>query len=322
MDVALAVLDRITPLDVPPGGRVTVRGAAMTSIDGSVFDAAMQWDGLAAGATRGPGLFDLAAGGLRVVEEHPERHAYALAAAGPPSPACAAVGASTCLVPRLDALGYERLHTAGELGQTLSGNVVVEGPVPASLGRVAADVGIRAAAFVVGALAVAALGAIVLALLRRSRSPFRRTRSAAKAALAATQGDPSLAPLHAQIRDLVERAQHLETTRRDLARSLRRVDRAGIDARIAACMGSRRDGAGVLPWLLRERDEAERIEREHASCLAGLERIESALRVVALQAAARREASSEPRRSDPVDAVALELELRAAAMAEADRAVA
>ncbi len=318
MDTWLAPIDRIAAVDVPPGGHLTLRGSVTTSVDGSTFDGAMQWDGLSPGAAREPGLFDLEAGGLHVVERHPERHEYAVVASGAPAPVCARVGAQACLVPRLAALAHERLRTVGELGPTLSGGVAVEGPHPPTLGSVAADVGVRAVAFVGGALVVAALGAVLLALHRRSRSAFARTRRAARQALSATRGDPSLAHLHAQIGELTARALLLESSRRKHARHLRRLDRVAIQARVDARARAGDAGTDVLQWLGRELEEAGRLEREHAACVAGLERIESALRVVSLKARDRHDLGG--RRADPVDAVGLELELRDAALAEADRA--
>src|SRR5579871_1284963 len=132
-------LDRVTALALDPGASVVVHGLVTTSVDGSAFDAAMQWDGLSPGASRAGGLFDLEAGGLRVAVQHPETHEYVLASTGTAGAACAAAGApSPCLVPRLAALAHERLRTQAELAGTLSGGVELEGVVaapPAPLGQ-------------------------------------------------------------------------------------------------------------------------------------------------------------------------------------------
>jgi hypothetical protein len=44
---ALVPLDRVTPISIDPGAQVIVSGCVRTTVDGSTFDALMQWDGLA-----------------------------------------------------------------------------------------------------------------------------------------------------------------------------------------------------------------------------------------------------------------------------------
>jgi hypothetical protein len=298
-------LDRLTAIDMPAGGRVVVRGALTTSIDGSTFDAVA--------------MLDLEAGGLRVAEAHPEAHTYVLAATGSASSACAAVGGKACLVPRLVSLAHERLRTGSELATTLSGGLEVEGPLAPGAREIAAGLAARVAVFLGGMMAVAMLAGAVRRWLRFRRRPLARVRAAARAALAATRGDPTLAPQHVAVGDLVERARQLEAQGRECLERLRRIDREGIARRIEEQTRAGATGAsGTLAWLTRERDEAARLEGEVAATRVGLERIESALRVVALQARdAPRGGAGDP--SEPLDALAQELDLRAASLAEAER---
>ena len=128
---------------------------------------------------------------------------------------------------------------------------------------------------------------------------------------------PTLAAQHAAVGDLVERALQLEAQGRECGERLRRIDRDGIARRIEEQTHS---GAtdDALVWLTRERDEAERLEREVAATRTGLERIESALRVVALRARdAPPDGTIDP--SAPLDALADEIDLRASCLAEAER---
>jgi hypothetical protein len=66
---------------------------------------------------------------------------------------------------------------------------------------------------------------------------------------------------------------------------------------------------------------ATRLESDLASSVVGLERIESALRVVTLRTREHRGTRARAGTGDPVDAVALELELRDEAIGEAERVV-
>ena len=305
---------------------MTLHGVVATSVDGSSFDAAMQWDGLSPGAPATAGLFDLAAGGLRVVEQHPERHEYVLVATDAPGPGArrdrgrGVPGAS-----RVAALAHERLRTERSWRRPLSGGVAME---------------VARAAGLPGSVAV-----------ERRRSRGRLSSSGCswwRPSWRSCSGPPALAhrlraratgggaPLSRR-REAIRRwprsaaastiwcahAQKLEADRRAHLRGLRRIDRAS-DRRAAsthACAPAPRPRSDVLAWLGRERGEADRLEREWHACVVGLERIESALRVVALRALDRGGDARGAPGGDPVDAVALELELRSAAMSEVDRAV-
>jgi hypothetical protein len=314
----LVPLDRVTPLALEPGAHVAIHGIARTSVDGTVFDALAQWDGLSTGASRAGGLFDPVAGGLRITEAHPDRHEYVFESEGTLAPACAAAGVpAPCLVPRLSEIGHERLRTAAELASTLSGAVEVE---PA-LAPVVAPATLRAVATVAGVLGVAAVIVALVAISRRlARSPMGRVRAAARQAMRATRGDTTMQRLRSQVHVLVARAGQLDVARRECARRLRRIDRLGLAKRTEACARSAAPEAGdAMTWLSAEHAEDDRIEADLAASIVGLERIESALRVVAMRARTRRGIRARTRRPDPVDAVAIELELRDEGLAEADR---
>ncbi|MGO9833362.1 MAG: hypothetical protein ACLP1X_04030 [Polyangiaceae bacterium] len=312
------LLDRVTPLALDPGAHVVMHGIARTSVDGTVFDALAQWDGLSTGASRAGGLFDPVAGGLRMTEAHPDRHEYVFESEGTPAPACAAAGVpSPCLVPRLAEIGHERLRTAAELASTLSGAVEVEPALAPAL----APATLRAVATVAGVLGAAAVIMALVAISRRlARSPMGRVRAAAREAMRATRNDATLQRLRGQVHVLVARAAHLNVARRECARRLRRIDRFGLAKRTEACARSAAPEAGdAMTWLTAEHAEAARLEADLAASIVGLERIESALRVVAMRARSHRGTRARARRGDPVDAVAVELDLRDEGLAEADR---
>ncbi|HEX3345143.1 MAG TPA: hypothetical protein VHS09_11255 [Polyangiaceae bacterium] len=317
-------LDRVTSLALEPGARVVVHGAMTTSVDGSVFDVTTQWDGLSPGASRPGGLFDLESGGLRLVEQRADRHEYVLAATDDDGAACAVLRVpSPCLVPRVAALAHERLRTQEELRSTLSGRVELEGVIappptplvaPAILGRLC-----------LVAVVVALVGGSLLVLRglrRRSRSALGRVRAAARAALRAVRGDTTLDRLRGEVRAMLARACELDASRRACVRRLARIDRGALDRkRDAYARSPSPDAAETLAWLTAEVAEAERLESDLASSLLGLQRIESALRVVTLRVRDNRGTRARIGRGDPVDAAAAELHLRDEARREVDRAV-
>jgi hypothetical protein len=311
------LFDRVTTLSVDPGAHVVMHGIVRTSVDGSMFDALMQWDGLSAGASRAGGLLDPVAGGLDVVGQRTDHHAYDLVPTGAPGPACVAAGVSSpCLVPRLADLGHDRLRTGAEFASSLEGSIEIEVMEPPA----APLLTLREVATVAVMVGVAAFVlALAMALRRRARSPMGRVRAASREAMRATGGDATLQRLHAQVRVLVARASLLDRARRSCARRLRRMDHAALAKRTEACAQSATpDAAEALAWLTAERAEAVRLEGDLAASIAGLERIESALRVVAMRARAHRGVRARATRADPVDAVAAELELREEGLAEAN----
>jgi hypothetical protein len=323
MGTALA-LDRVTALQLDPGAQVVVHGVVSTSVDGSVFDVAMQADGLSPGAMRAGGLFDLAAGGLRIVQQSVDRHEYTLASTGSPGPGCAAAGlGSPCLVPRLAALAHERLKTSAELAQTLSGRVELEGviapPVPLVTPQVASALSGGA---VMATLAVFAWIAIIVRR-RRARSALGRVRAAAREAIAVTRRDPTLERVRAQVHAMLTRAEQLDEARRACAARLARIDPATLERRREAIARSNSpEAAEALAWLTAECAEAERLQSDLSSCLVGLERIESAMRVVSLRAREGRGTRACVAHADPVDGTALELVLREEALVEAEATIA
>jgi hypothetical protein len=313
----------VTALSLDPGGQVVVHGAVTTSVDGSVFDVAMQADGLSPGAMRAGGLFDLAAGGLRIVQQSVDRHEYTLASTGVPGTGCTAAGiGSPCLVPRIAVLAHERLKTSAELAATLSGGVQIEGVIAPPVPLVEPEtVSALSSAAVVAALAIGAWAALVRRR-RRASSPIGRVRTAAREAIGATQGDPTLQGVRTQVQAMLLRAEQLDTSRRGFATRLARIDRASLERRRDAMARSTSpDAAEALAWLTAECAEAERLQSDLASTLVGLERIESAMRVVSLRAREGRGTRARAEHADPVDATALELVLREEAIVEVEAEV-
>jgi hypothetical protein len=298
-------IDRMTtPAGIAgdPGAGLRVSGAVTTSTDGSVFDAVFAWTPGGTDPVTG-GLFDLAAGGLRVVEAHPEAHAYVLAPHGDPGPACVAAGvASPCLVPRLPALAHARLRTAREFAGTLSGSVSVAMADPPS-----APGWVEWAERATPPLAAIAL-VLVLAIVarRRAGTPLARVRSEARRALRATRSDATLRGVRAQIAVMLEHAIALDVARRACAR------------RLGALRPIRGDAPAIAPWFDAERAEAGRLERDRAASLAGLARIEAALRWVTVRTRARRDEPTTPPPADPAESLVAELALRDHAIDEAN----
>jgi hypothetical protein len=268
-------------------------------------------------------LFDLASGGLRLVEQHPERHEYVLASSGDAGVACASAGVpSPCLVPRVASLAHERLKTQGELLATLHGGVELDGVIAAPLPLVAPATLARAS--VAGVLVLA----VVLSLLlvrwphRRSRTALGRVRAAARVALRALRGDTSSDRLRSEIRAMLVRAHELDEARRACARRLSRIDRGALDRkRDAYARSTSPEAAETLAWLTAEQAEAERLESDLSSSVLGLQRIESALRVVTLRVREDRGTRARIGRGDPVDAAAAELRIRDEALEETARVI-
>jgi hypothetical protein len=301
-------LDRVTALALDPGAQVVVAGVVTTPVDGSAFEV--------------PAMFDLGAGGLRVVEAR-GGHAFALAPTGHAGTACAAAGvASPCLVPRVAELAHQRLETRGELAATLRGGVEIESvvlppPPPAPDLRPAIAIGGTIALLLAAAWLLAAI------LRQRARSAIGRLRAAATDALRATRGDPTLDRVREEVMAMLSRAVDLESARRVCRKRLSRIDRAALDRkREAHARAASPEAADTLAWLTAEQAEVERLESDHASSLLGLARLESALRVVAMRVREHRGTRARIARHDPADEAAAELRLRDEALDEADRATA
>jgi len=169
-------------------------------------------------------------------------------------------------------------------------------------------------------LVAAGLG--LLWLHHRARTLLGRVRRAAREALRATRGDPTLDTVRTQVHAMVGRAEELEGTRVACARRLGRVDRTALDLkrRVYARSGAP-EAVDALAWLAAEQDELLRVERDLASSVMGLQRIESALRVVTLRLREDRGTRARIARLDPVDGAAVELRLRDEAMEEANGAI-
>ncbi|HEX4446814.1 MAG TPA: hypothetical protein VH044_08765 [Polyangiaceae bacterium] len=299
-------LDRVTAIAIEPGARFEVHGRVVASLDGTSFDAAR--------------LFDFAAGGLRVVDAAPDRFAYVLEATGEDAPACATAGApAPCLIPRLATLAHERLRTETELASTLSGSLELEA-------RTASSVSSGAGSFlsrgVAGACLVVVFVWLALTLSRRAgQTSMGRVRIAARRALRAIHGDATLEPVRQRIRALVDRARAVDAVRITSTRTLSRVDRAALDRRAHALAAAAvPQAAAASASIEAERAEVARLETERVSAVVELERIESALRVVALRARSRVALDAQPgaRGPDAIDALIGELDLRDQAVAEAE----
>ena len=131
------------------------------------------------------------AGGLRLVEQHVDRHAYVYTPTGEPGPGCVAAGVSSpCLVPRLATLAHDRLRTRAELEASFAGTIDVE------------DAGLSAAEPVKGSpwlllagLFVAGIAALAVCvarwLRRRAATPLGRVRAAVGSRAGGSSPPPS-----------------------------------------------------------------------------------------------------------------------------------
>jgi hypothetical protein len=230
--------------------------------------------------------------------------------------------ASPCFVPRIAELAHARLETRGELAATLSGDIVLEGVVVPP--RAAAPDPTPAIAFGGTIAVVLAAAWLTFAVLRqRARSAIGRVRTAAREALRATRGDPTLDRVREEVTAMLGRAADLESARRACKARLARVDRSALDRkRDAHARVASPDAADALAWMTAEQAEIERLESDHASSILGLARLESALRVVAMRVREHRGTRARVARLDPADGAAAELRLRDEALDEADRATA
>jgi hypothetical protein len=321
---ATAVLTPRLDAPTPIPGEVIVRGELRSSLDGSTFDAVTQVDHFPALAGQGPrlgGLYDPEAGGLQVAEQDPGRHVFRLVPRGGPGRGCLAAGVrSPCLVPRLEALAHERLVTEEAFRATLDGRVLAElEPLPAPPALSSSEASALGWFTVVAAL----LGAGALGrMARRIRraTAIGQVRAAAAAARRALRGDATLARARGTIDELVARADALERTRRACAARLEKLDPAGLESRRAAWAASPSpEATAALAALGAEAAEAEQLVSDRVATVAGLERIASSLRALALRTRADR-GTRAVAADDPVDALLGELELREAAASEAEGA--
>jgi hypothetical protein len=308
----------------PTADELVVKGVLRSSLDGSAFDAITQRGGYPGSSGAEPrlgGLYDLEAGGLRVAMQDPAAHVYRLVGTGQIGPACRAAGvASPCLVPRMRALAHERLVTADDLGASLSGNIELELLPPPVLSRTEGRTLVGVA---VGLLALVAWAAGWALRQRRRRSAIGQVHAAAAQARRATRGDATLAPLRTAVDALVARAEELEEVRRSSSRRLSGIDRAALDERrlLWTSRASDPDAAHAVTMLAAETAEANQLEADLSASLAGIDRIASSLRALALRTRQHRGTRARAAENDPVDAMLGELELRQAALGEAERVV-
>jgi hypothetical protein len=285
----------VPPLDAPTHvpGEVIMRGELRSSLDGSAFDAITQDDHFPpfrGGDLRLGGLYDPEAGGLRVAEQDLQHHVFRLVPLGTPGRGCLVAGVpSPCLVPRVDALAHERLLTEEAFRATLLGSVTAElvpGPTPPLLtSSETSAVGWFAA--VAALLGAGALGRMARRL--RRATAIGQVHVAAAAARRALRGDATLARARETIDDLVGRADALERTRRACAARLKKLDPAGLESRRAVWAGSQSPEAiAALAALAAEAAEAEQLAADLVATVAGLERIASSLRALALRTRADR----------------------------------
>ena len=323
----MVALDRASALgSMRAGDEITISGSVRTAVDGTVIDALAQRNDTAGVPPHLGGLFDAAAGGLRVVEQHPDTHVYKLESTGELGPACVAAGlTSPCLATRTPLLAHERLITVAELTRSLTGSVLVELSIapapPAPVVTPATQRGLLGVGLAAGAMILS--GVAWRGARTRRRSALGQVRKAAREALRATKGDPTLATVRDQIEGLVTRACALDEARRVCFARLSKIDHRALDAKRASWARSQAPEAGeALTWLTAEAAEAARLRADLSSSIVGLERIASALRVMALRAREHRGTTARAAVGDPVDALASELDLRDAAIAEAERATA
>lgn len=312
-------LRELTPLalpDVTPGEEIVLKGTVRTSFDGTVYDAITRTDLRPDGPlTRRGGLFEPETTGFRVASHDAAKHEVHLIATGTSGEACAAAGVpSPCLLPRVTEAAHERLLTATEFRATLVGELSAELPeappaaVPAT----------RAAGAVSGALGLLlAILALVGLVVARRAEPMSAVKRAAARALSEIKGDRAFATLRAKIDALLQHAEGLEQARRTTAARLAKLDLAALEAkaRALAAAGAADDVRG---WAEKELEEGRKLQRDHEKAVFGLERVVSALGVVALASREERGVRVDDAVKDALAEVEDELVLREQALAEAD----
>ncbi len=276
MSAILPSLLVVTALAIAPGGSATLNGAMETTHDG------MRLPPLA--------MFDLEAGGLRVVEN--DHGNVRVVATGTPGPACAAAGVSSpCLVPRVVEHAHARLLSVDEFRGTLNGGYEVTTFAPPKVPE-------RAPMMIAWTLfALAVLAAVRVAVARSRETPLGRVDSAARAARRATASDATLGAVRSEIDRLVEHARDVDRVRRDCEAALARVRRTS---------GER---------LAVEREEEAKLEADLRRARARLTEIAAALRLVPLRV---REARDVRFGNAPVETILGELNLRDRAIAEVE----
>ncbi len=244
-------------------------------------------------------LFDLGAGGLRLVDDDPLHQVARVEDAGTYGAACAAAHVpSPCLAPKIDALAHTHLLTPEELARTLVGEVEIDAVVVHPTIVAPSPLEVDAIPWPVvacgGVLAAIAIAVGVRAFVRGR--PLAHVLGAARAARKATRKDATLADVRSKIDDLVLYARLADRVRRDCAARHARIDRDALAAGLPA-----------------EREEAGRLERDLARAKGDLSRVASALRLVTMQAREGRARATTP---DPVAELTAELAMRDEAFAE------
>ena len=297
--VSLSFTEAVRPVAVDPGGEIVLRGAARSSHDGSVVDALTTRPGATGVEGDGEpvpgGLYDLEAGGWRLVSRDLRGHAYRLAATGAPGEACVAAGvASPCLSLRLLPLAQSRLLAAADYARTLSGEVTLEvldpDSTPAVLPPFAARYGVPLA---LGGVAMVGALLAARALRKRAATPevrLRRTAARVRAKLAS--GDPVHRALGPSVDALVAHADELATLRDRLRTMVARADIAGLTARrdelaakeasgVAEAAGARgfvdEQIARVATWSREAERASARIAEVHEYLKALLQRLDDAM---------------------------------------------
>jgi hypothetical protein len=238
--VSLSIEEPCRPVAVAPGGEIVLRGAIRSRHDGAVIDALTTTTGEGADAVTAPGgLYDVEAGGFRLVSRDPAAHAYRLAATGETGPGCTeAAVASPCLPLRMLALSRTRLLAVADFARTLDGAITLEvlhpddapppPPPPAAPGFLE-----RHPLPIAGGLLLALIGALGVARVRRARSTpeGRVARAAARLGARLRGGDPVHRALLPSVDALASTAAELAALRDRLRAKVGSSGRADIEAR-------------------------------------------------------------------------------------------
>jgi hypothetical protein len=318
--LSLSELKPIALPDVVPGEEIVMKGTVRTSFDGTVYDAISRTDTTPGGpVTRRGGLFEPETTGFRVASQDPTTHEVHLVATGTGGEACLALGmAAPCLIPRVSEAAHERLLSEAELRATLVGQVTAalpEGPPPAvPTSRVAGGmVGIAGL--------VLALTGLVAYLAQKRQSPMTAVKKAADKARSEIRGDRAFDTLRVKIDDLVHHAEKLERVRETTEARLAKLDVRALERKTRE-LANRGAAEDVRAWAEKELDEALTLKKDHEKSVHGLERVVSALGVVALSSREERGVRVDDAVKDALAEVSDELSLREEALREAEEATA
>jgi hypothetical protein len=305
---------------VDPGGEIVIRGAVHSSHDGTVLDAMTSRPGAVGAGNEGDpvlgGLYDLEAGGWRLVSRDPNAHTYRLAATGTPGTACTASNvASPCLPLRLLPLAQTRLLAASDFARTLSGEVTLEILNPDSTPVALPPFAQRYGSWLLGGGACALLLALGIRQQRlREATPLARLQRKANAVRQRLVGaDAVYRELVPALDTLIRHAEELFALRARLHERIERADPTNLRRRLHDLEQNESTSATTRSLLQEQIDRVTRWQHESARATSRITEVEEYLNVLSQRLDENLNTVSSDREASTREALAaLELEVQSA----------